>query len=93
MYMTGRAAVTKTGPNDTSVIVWAISEFFSSFFGILTNIYDIYNCNLRNTQQGGVAATKMGPNNARCVWAISEFFFFFSSFFGILTNVYRIYIL
>ena len=46
MYMTGRAAVTKTGPNDTSVIVWAISEFFSSFFGILTDIYDIYNCNL-----------------------------------------------
>ena len=46
MYMTGRVAVTKTGLNNTSVIVWAISEFFSSFFGILTNIYDIYNCNL-----------------------------------------------
>ena len=26
---------------------------------------------------GGVVATKMGPNNAKCVvWAISEFFFF-----------------
>ena len=30
MYMTGRVAVMKTGPNDASVIVWAISEF--SFF-------------------------------------------------------------
>ena len=50
----GRAAVTKMGPNDTSVVVWAISEFFvflSSFFGILTNNYSIYNCNLRNMRQ------------------------------------------
>ena len=46
MYMTGRVAVTKTGPNDASVIIWAISEISSSFLGILTNIYDIYNCNL-----------------------------------------------
>ena len=46
MYTTGRAAVIKTGPNNASVVVWAISEFFSSFFGILTDIYDIYNCNL-----------------------------------------------
>ena len=51
MNTTGRVAVMKTGLNDASVIIWAISEFFSSFFGILTNIYDIYNCNLRNTQQ------------------------------------------
>ena len=32
----GRAAVTKTGLNDVSVVVWAISEFFvffSSFLG------------------------------------------------------------
>ena len=36
MYTTERAAVMKMGPNDVSVIVWAISEFFSfpsSFFG------------------------------------------------------------
>ena len=32
---------------------------------------------------GGAAATKMGPNNAKCiVWAISELFFFFSFFFS-----------
>ena len=52
--MTGRAAVTKTGLNDASVVIWAISEFFvffSSFFGILTNNYSIYNCNLRNMRQ------------------------------------------
>ena len=45
----GRGAVMKTGLNDVSVIVWAISEFFvffSSFFGILTNNYSIYNYNL-----------------------------------------------
>ena len=36
---------------------------------------------------GGVAVTKMGPNNASgIVWAISEFFLFF----GILTNVYSV---
>ena len=49
--MTGRVAVMKTGPNDTSIIVWAISKFFvffSSLFGILTNNYSIYNCNLQN---------------------------------------------
>ena len=51
--MMGRVAVTKMGLNNASVIVWAISEFFffSSFFGILTNNYSIYNCNLRNTRQ------------------------------------------
>ena len=27
----GRAAVMKMGPNDTSVIIWAISEFFLFF--------------------------------------------------------------
>ena len=42
-YTMGRAAVMKTGPNDTSVIVWAISEFSSFFFGILNNVYSIYN--------------------------------------------------
>ena len=31
MYMMGGAAVMKMGPNDASVIIWAISEF-SSFF-------------------------------------------------------------
>ena len=31
MYTTERAAVMKMGPNDASVIIWAISEF-SSFF-------------------------------------------------------------
>ena len=44
-YMMGGAAVTKTGLNNASGIVWAISEFFllfSSFFGILTNVYSIY---------------------------------------------------
>ena len=46
MNMTGRVAVMKTGPNDASVIVWAISEFSSFFFLILTNVYSIYNCNL-----------------------------------------------
>ena len=42
---------------------------------------------------GGAAATKMGPNNAKCVvWAISEFFFFIfisSSFLN--TKVYSLY--
>ena len=33
MYMMGRVAVMKTGPNDASVIVWAISEFSSFFLG------------------------------------------------------------
>ena len=32
MYTTGRAAVMKTGLNDVSIVVWAISEFFSFFF-------------------------------------------------------------
>ena len=31
-YTIGRVAVTKTGPNDVSVIIWAISEFFFFFF-------------------------------------------------------------
>ena len=26
--MIGRAAVTKMGPNNASVVIWAISEFF-----------------------------------------------------------------
>ena len=45
-------AATKTGPNNASDIVWAISEFFYSFlllFWILTKVYSIYNGNLRNT--------------------------------------------
>ena len=44
-YAMGGAVATKTGPNYTRCIVWAISEFFffsSSFFGILTNVYSIY---------------------------------------------------
>ena len=41
----------------------------------------------------GAVATKMCPNNARCVvWAISEFFYLFF-FFWMLTNVYIAYIL
>ena len=32
MYTTGRAAVMKTGPNDVSVVVWAISELYSFFW-------------------------------------------------------------
>ena len=45
----GRVAVTKTGPNDMSVIVWAISELSSFFFGMQTNFYSIYNFNLQHT--------------------------------------------
>ena len=43
-YMMGGAAATKTGPNNTSGIVWAISELFflSSFFLKPTDIYSIY---------------------------------------------------
>ena len=41
---------------------------------------------------GGAAATKTGPNNAKCiVWAISEFFYSFLLLFWILTKVYSIY--
>ena len=44
--MIGRAAVMKMGPNNASVVIWAISEFFyffsSFFFWILTNVYRIY---------------------------------------------------
>ena len=50
----GRVAVKKTGPNDVSVIVWAISELSSFFFfGMLTNVYSIYNCNLQHTRWEG----------------------------------------
>ena len=78
MYMTGRAAVMKTGLNNTSVIVWAISEFFSSFFGILmTYIIVIYK--IHNRRGGG---NKNGSKQYQmCVWAISEFFFLFFFFF------------
>ena len=31
-YMMGGVAAMKTGPNNTSGIVWAISELFFSFF-------------------------------------------------------------
>ena len=43
MYTIGRAAVTKTGRNDASGIILAISKFFLFllFFWILTNVYDI----------------------------------------------------
>ena len=44
--MIGRVAVMKMGPNNVSVIIWAISEFFNFFllffFWILTNVYRIY---------------------------------------------------
>ena len=42
------AVAMKTGPNNTSGIVWAISEFFFSviLFWILTKVYSIYNGNL-----------------------------------------------
>ena len=41
---------------------------------------------------GGAAATKTGPNNAKCiVWAISEVFYSFLLLFWILTKVYSIY--
>ena len=45
MYMMERVAVMKMGPNNMSVIIWAISEFFSffsSFSWLLTNVYNIY---------------------------------------------------
>ena len=41
-YATGGAVVMKPGPNNTSGIVWAISEFFfffSSFFLKPANVY------------------------------------------------------
>ena len=48
-YAIGGAVATKTGPNNTFGVVWAISEFFYSFlllFWILAKVYSIYNGNL-----------------------------------------------
>ena len=68
----------KTGPNNTSGVVWAISEFFfflSSFFLKLTTVYSVYIIvvyEICDRRGGG------GKNNAPgVVWAISEFFFSF----------------
>ena len=76
-YATRRPATTRTGPNDTSGVVWAISEFFfliPSCYCILTNALSNYRCNLIQTMETGRSAmTGMGPNDAPCViWAIAS---------------------
>ena len=85
------AAMTITGPNDASGVVWALSEFFffSCFFLVLTNVFRYY---LRFKATGRAAMTVMGPNDAfGVVWALSEFSFFLRVFL-ILNNVYRYYL-
>ena len=67
-YMMGGAVATKTGPNNTSGIVWAISEFFFHlffFFWMLTNVYIAYILWSTTYTIGRVAMMKTGPN--RCV--------------------------
>ena len=87
------AAMTKTGPNNTSGIVWAISEFFFSFFIFLkpTDIYSIYIMVVYETHNRRGGGNKNRPKQCQmCFWAISEFFFSFLLFW-ILTKVYSIY--
>ena len=39
--------MTRTGPNDASGVVWAIGEYLFCVYYILTNVLDIYSCNLQ----------------------------------------------
>ena len=95
-YMIGRAAVTKTGRNDASGIILAISEFFfvsSFFFWILTNVYGI--CVIYVIHDGKVGGNLNRPKQRiQCHLGHKvSFFSFLLFFFCILTNVYSIYIL
>ena len=80
-YITDWAETTKTGPNDASGVIWALSEYFFTFlrfFLMLTNAL-LYICVLKTKRATDwLGTTKTGPNNARhVVWVLSEFFFFF----------------
>ena len=70
-------------------------SFFLSFFLIfllLTIKNRYYICYIGLERVMGLAATKMGPNDAQSiVWAISEFFFFFLIFL-LLTITIRYYV-
>ena len=72
----------KNGPKwmrDASV--WAIGEFFYSFFYTKQIFYSIYRLISTKYAALKLAMMRTGPNDAsRIVWAISMFFFFFSSF-------------
>src|SRR6202522_2450322 len=75
-------AVTKTGPNDASGIVWAICNntwFFLVFFFDTNLLFDVYIGSIYILQgRGGlrwVVVTKKGPKRCICVvWAIGMFF-------------------
>ena len=79
----GRAAMTKTGPNDASGVIWPIGMYFFScnrvlwiltvFLLYLGYIYLI----IALGRLGRAAMTKTGPNDARCiVWPIGMYFLF-----------------
>ena len=82
-------AMTKTGPNDTKHVIWAICKSFLFFFNVFTNILYLLqvlihfiDCSKRRIGLELVAMTKTGPNDAkRVVWAICMFFLKISCFY------------
>ena len=70
--------MTKIGLNDVSGAVWAMGEFFSSFFlcfWILTKIFFcIYRFNLLNRETNN---NENGPKQHGIIWSIGESFFVF----------------
>jgi hypothetical protein len=71
--------MTKTGPNDASCVVWAISKFFFSFFRVLLSLtivfkyYLYFSCKVRVREgSDNENGPKMTPDAS--FWAIGEFF-------------------
>ena len=82
---------TRTGPNDASSVVWAISKFFFItlyVFSLLTLVLGTTNAIQALDGFNRAVATRTGPNDARrVVWAISKFFFISLRVFSLLTLV------
>jgi hypothetical protein len=82
----GKAATTKTGPNDAFDVVWAIRKFFFPFFCILLSLMTVLGTTYLREGLGKAATTKTGPND---VFGPFVSYFFFLSCLLILTSVFR----
>ena len=71
-YATGRAAMTKNGPNDARRVVWTLCEYFFFFFFvflILTRVFLVSNIKLRYGKRGY-------DENGDASFGPCDFFFF-----------------
>jgi hypothetical protein len=65
----GKAAVAKSGPNNSKRVVWAISKFLKNLFCVfllLTNVFSFYLCYTRMGRVREAGSHENGPK--RCHW-------------------------